>query len=1468
MRTSGPRFPEKSHTLACITFLRADNEASIAPKECLSSPPAASRPRSRISVLLQARYNAGMADINFREIAPRCGGQEEAFEELCCQIAIREPLNGGRFVRLRGAGGDGGVECFAEMADGTKVGWQAKYLFDIEALLRQVTASLATALTIHRTLSRYVVCFPFDLTGPTSRRGKSELEKFESWRKSQEAAAKKQGRNLTIEDWPASRIRSRLLVIDPRGGIREYFFNHTILSRDWFSEHIESARNKAGPRYTPELSVQTDIWKWFEALVHAPSWSDTLSERVRNCQECCGRLLDAVRRVGSESHPMSPAWPDDSRDDTQRLLSELAGQLIACTELPQASYVTEPANVIGGLRDSCASLRNIEARLARDLEEKHGTGIADSAGFRQFMAEYECSFPAANLDDTRNAIKAVDELVAWLSSPSGRLGVEKAFVMTGAAGSGKTHGVCDVAVRRLESGRLTCICYGHEFRGEPEPWTRLREVLGLPSSLSRDSILDCLNAAAEASGEPLVLIIDAINETKPLSYWRDRVAGFCDAMKRRLYLRLCLTCRTSFAPHCLPQRSSLFVADHRGFEGIERAACHAFFEHYGLEPPVTPILQPEITNPLYLRLVCDTARSQGLKHLPTGWTALATTVKSFLCEKERQFSAEHETSLGATIVAGSLLAVARELARSGEPSLSWTRAYDVVSAARPSASRLPVLEWLVRSDLLIEDAPRYLATLDAEISVRPSFERLGDFLIADALLEGMTPAEIRAAFRSTGRLSSFVADAGTVAQNNGIISVLSLLVPERLALGTELVDLIDHGPVRNEILPIVVASFPLRDPATFSGSSIRLVGELLGCRGTAFAAMDAVISITWQESVLDAFWLDVLLKEKPLAKRDAFWCGYLHTCHERHGPVRRLIDAAFETPLPRLAASLAERWSVALLWFTAAADRRVKDLASRAATAVLRACPETTVSVIGRLMAMDDDAVRERVLLVAYGVALQTRNTSLLTDVCRWLYDRLQSDPHDFDNAVVRDHARCIAELADYLRALPEGCDVAAFRRPLGTEWPLDLPSDEDIARWTNEEKLPCLAYSCLDEDFFRYTMSCLHGWEDAVARIDMGRWVLREVVEGLAYSTSDCSRYDKHIVGKYGAGRSKPVWAERIGKKYQWIAMFRLAARLADHVEWKCESWEPPPSIQPLILGSERQLDPTLPLNIAEDQRNESAWWIPAAADLDKYATLSDEEWINRSDDLPTLDNLLITQERDGQRWRLLEAYPSWDRRPPGSSSLDAIYRSVWIHVRGYLVPSRNAKQAFDCLVGRNFYNNWMPQGETFIHGFAAEYPWATAYSSGYQDFSSPYKFPCVFLPVCNSIAAEWEYDASLSRNIHINVPARQLFVPGDLWWNGTNGFASPYGQTLFQDPSVTEKGPRSLLADADKLGACIDKRGYQLIWTLLGEKLVAGGLRGWARPRRTFSQVARLHRSGRLQVGELACFDNYDASLGPRQS
>ncbi|MEX5219611.1 MAG: hypothetical protein NW701_17410 [Nitrospira sp.] len=1404
-----------------------------------------------------------MNDFDFRLIAPRCGSHADAFEELCCQLAYRTLPDNISYKRLRGSGGDGGVECYADLPDGTRVGWQAKYVFDVDSLLTQTTKSITTAIAIHKTLARYIVCFPFDLSGPTGRKGKSGYEKFEAWRKKHERQRKAKRPSLLIEAWPESKLRSLLLEHDVAGGIRQFFFDATILSDDWFSVHLDSAIRTAGPRYTPELNVKTDLWKWFSAFGRTAEWVESLNEVLRSSRLTYDRLASAVKTKRSD--PSVPLWPANLQHDAESAVSDMLTLLHESADLPK----TVNGDQLRLVRDKANRLLNrltsLEARLVEDLETQYGPGRADSRGFRQFMAEYNVSFPTANLDTVREGIKALEDLTSWLNSPACFLSFERAFVLTGIAGSGKTHGICDIAERRLREGKLSCVVFGHGFGGMPDPWTRLLEVLGLPLTIGRDGLLDALNAAGEASGCPLVLFIDAINETKPLGYWPSHLAALAQQVRRRKFLRLCITCRTSFGSHCLPDGHTFSVIEHEGFKGIERVACQAFFEHYTLKPPITPILQPELSNPLYLRLVCETLRARDLDRIPSGWAGFSPTIRAFIGEKERQFAKEHGTRIGAHIIGGSLRTIARAIADSGASAIAWSDAQKLISEERPQASTLPVLEWLVRADLLIEDITGDADPLGTQGVVRPSFERLGDFLIADELLDGIDSKQLSAACKPGGVLHSLLRDQSTVTQNSGVVSALSILIPEGSS-GTEFPGLLDDRSVRSAVLDITVASFPFRDPKTFSTASQSLIREALRSKHISRKAMNAALSISWQPSSIDAIWIDALLKEAPLARRDAFWCSFLHDSYEKSGSVRRLISAAFELPLDQVEPSIGERWATILLWFTAAADRRIKDTAVRAATALFTARPEVLPAVTKRIILCDDDKVRERALLSSYGALIVAHDAEMAGIIARTLRSVYRRDPASFDNAMIRDHVRCIAELARTLGTLPENYDPEFTVESLNSEWPLIEPSEEEVNRL--DDVLPKLAYSCLHDDFFTYSMNCLKPWDHSVTKQHMAKWILQRAASEFRYEGSGCEHYDECMLAKYGAGRGREMWAERIGKKYQWIGLYQLASRLHDHVERKYDSWDPRPQRTPFILLEERKLDPTLPPNMSGREREERAWWIGDSANLESGKELSAKDWINKRDDLPQLDRLLAPQLHQNEQWRLLVTRPSWGR--PDKDAPNKPYRQVWIHLESFLVSKRRVTAVYDSLHGRNLFGGWMPRGGTWLYGFAGEYPWATPFNMNAKESNGSRKGDKDILdaltPSWSELAVEWEYDASLPRYLHMLMPARDFFSHKDLWWDGRGGQLCKKN-VVFRDPSVVENGPAALIADANDLLERLDRLGMHLIWTLLGEKWILGGVREESRPICTFSQIARSEKDGSIKFGDRVFFDDYDKDTGPKK-
>jgi hypothetical protein len=106
-----------------------------------------------------------------------------------------------------------------------------------------------------------------------------------------------------------------------------------------------------------------------------------------------------------------------------------------------------------------------------------------------------------------------------------------------------------------------------------------------------------------------------------------------------------------------------------------------------------------------------------------------------------------------------------------------------------------------------------------------------------------------------------------------------------------------------------------------------------------------------------------------------------------------------------------------------------------------------------------------------------------------------------------------------------------------------------------------------------------------------------------------------------------KRKMAERIGKKYQWITLARLAARLADHVEPKRKFYQPTSRRKPFTFISGRDIDPNLLVDKALEESGTATWWFHAEYDFAATEHTNNEELIAKYDDIPELETVVLGQ-------------------------------------------------------------------------------------------------------------------------------------------------------------------------------------------------------------------------------------------------
>ncbi|MDX6654811.1 MAG: hypothetical protein QOH18_1525 [Solirubrobacterales bacterium] len=590
-------------------------------------------------------------------------------------------------------------------------------------------------------------------------------------------------------------------------------------------------------------------------------------------------------------------------------------------------------------------------------------------------------------------------------------------------------------------------------------------------------------------------------------------------------------------------------------------------------------------------------------------------------------------------------------------------------------------------------------------------------------------------------------------------------------------------------------------------------------------------------------------------------CRFFHQSWEADGSARRLGEWATRPDLGHVGRASALDWAQTLLWHCLAADRRVRDYATMGVVALLTQHPDVVPELMEHVGDVDDDYIVERLYLAAYGAMLRSQDRSATSEAARMAASVFAGDAPA--NALIRDNARCIVELADEWGVLPEEVDLERCRPPYGAELPEGLRASDPERKTTGPFGDPADALDGPElegggegeawdkvrrsigfDDFKRYTMgpalktSRRPGLDFPAAQ----RWLLDEI-ERLGFGGAPFDEYDAVMTSQFGSGRGRSIWAERIGKKCQWIALYRLVGLVEDNIATVDDSIfsepEPPPATPPALQApGERAIDPTVLVREQEVSR-EKAWWAPV--DDDFGANLDDAQWLDR---LAFPDSSrLIASEDQGRRWLTLLSYLNWDSRT--ERQFDDPYRHTWMHIRGYLVAANQAEELWQW-ANRDFHGRTMPEGPSwFEYLFCGEYPHSV---QAQRQLHGPYVdpieegVPVPVLPAVLDDTASFEFDSYHGESAISSLrPARIMFDETDLRWDGLGGYRHS-GDPVFRMPNFSEPGPSAMLVEESWIQKWLARRNMVLAWTVLSEKHASPG--GIGRPRDGYAVHSRTHR------------------------
>jgi hypothetical protein len=252
------------------------------------------------------------------------GSQNRAFELLCGQLAATELVpEGSTFVS--NAPPDAGVECYWCLPTGDEWAWQAKFFRDPleDSQWKQMDESVIRALEKHPRLTRYTFCLPQDREDPRIPKQQWLMDKWnvhiDKWKR----LAQQHNIKVEFPFWGEFEILNRLSQ-ETHAGRFYFWFKGEYLHKQWFEKHIEVVKSNAGPRYSPELSIDLPIANLFDGL---------------------GRVPDFVpRKFKSTGRQLLRAWQRANSPDCRNFAASEVSSL--------EKHIQELTGVLDGLQDT------------------------------------------------------------------------------------------------------------------------------------------------------------------------------------------------------------------------------------------------------------------------------------------------------------------------------------------------------------------------------------------------------------------------------------------------------------------------------------------------------------------------------------------------------------------------------------------------------------------------------------------------------------------------------------------------------------------------------------------------------------------------------------------------------------------------------------------------------------------------------------------------------------------------------------------------------------------------------------------------------------------------------------------------------------------------------------------------------------------------------------------------------------
>ena len=356
-------------------------------------------------------------------------------------------------------------------------------------------------------------------------------------------------------------------------------------------------------------------------------------------------------------------------------------------------------------------------------------------------------------------------------------------------------------------------------------------------------------------------------------------------------------------------------------------------------------------------------------------------------------------------------------------------------------------------------------------------------------------------------------------------------------------------------------------------------------------------------------------------------------------------------------------------------------------------------------------------------------------------------------------------------------------------------------------------------------------------------RYILARVFD-LGWTVERFGDFDSFVIGDPGRHADK---AERIGKKYQWIAYYEFLGSLADNYQFQPSLSEHNGVFQGVWQDSYpyRDIDPSCTLLATSgdtgwgSEHSNLSWWT--RADYTNWQEdASHQTWLETESDFPRIEGLLEVSRGDGQeKWLVADSQYTWRQLHSADvDPYDTPRRDLRIACNGYFVRREDVNDFNKWIKSTDFLKRRMPKSPKIYPSemYLGEYGWSPAFEKfkKSQDSSQNARIwvnaesddSFAAQPAAIGYIAESNtFDGSIENSYSLRLPNEDYIAGNALKWAGKGAdFVNSQGDLVAFDPSVDEDGPGALLLRKDLLLDYLAQEGLALCWEVIVERIIVG--------------------------------------------